>query len=352
MSKHYSSFSINGRQIGTGLNPYIIAEMSGNHNNSYEQAVSILHAAAACGVDALKLQTYTPNTITLKSCNADFTINNPNSLWYGKTLYDLYAEAHTDWDWVSRLFAEAKKIGLTCFSSVFDESAVDFLEDIGSPAYKISSFENNHIPLIKKAAKTGKPLIISTGASSLDEIDEAVETARAAGCKQLAILKCTSEYPADPAASNLLAIPFLRERFGCEVGLSDHTKGVGAAIASVAMGGSIIEKHFIIDRDNGGVDAAFSANKFEMEMLVRESIVASISRGGVNFQLSEAEALSKQFKRSIYAASRIKKGELFTKENIRIVRPGYGLHPRYFEALIGTKAKSDYEFADPIKELK
>ena len=350
MSLDIKPFGIAGRPIGIGRKPFIIAEMSGNHNNSFEQAVAILHAASACGVDALKLQTYTPDTITLDSGKPDFKINNPDSLWNGRTLYALYDEAHTNWTWVAQLYEEAQKIELTCFSSVFDESSVDFLEDLNTPAYKISSFENNHIPLIKRVAETGKPVIISTGASSLQEIDEAVETAREAGCEQLAILKCTSEYPANPAASNLLAIPFLRERFRCEVGLSDHTEGIGVSIASVALGATLIEKHFTVDRGQGGVDSAFSANKAEMECLVRESIAASVARGEVDFELSDAEVLSKQFKRSIYAVSKIKKGEVFTESNIKVVRPGYGQHPRYYEALIGSKATHDYEFADPIQE--
>ena len=343
-----TSFNIKNRPIGIDHPPFVIAEMSGNHNNSFEQALGIVHAAAKTGADAVKLQTYTADTITINEENDDFVISNPDSLWTRRTLYDLYDEASTDWEWIKQIMAEAEKLDLICFSSVFDETSVDFMEDLNAGAYKIASFENNHLPLIRKAASTGKPIIISTGTASEDEIHEAVEAARNGGCMQLALLKCTSDYPADPAASNLMTIPHMKETFGCEVGLSDHTLGIGVPVASVALGATIIEKHFITDRNLGGVDAAFSADISEMSQLVAEATNAWKALGSVSFELSENEQCNTQFKRSIYAVADIKAGEPFSPENIRVIRPGYGLHPRYYDELLGTAAHRNFVFGEPV----
>jgi len=343
-----AEISINGRLVGQKHSPYLIAEMSGNHNQSFDQAISILDAAVRTGADAIKLQLYTADILTLDCANNDFSINNPDSPWNGKSLHELYQEAHTPKDWVEELFKEAKKRKIDCFSSVFDESSVDFLEDIGASAYKIASFENNHIPLIRKVARTKKPLIISTGASSEEEIEEAVENAREAGCIELALLKCTSDYPATISDSNISSIPYLRDKFRCVVGLSDHTLGIGVAIGSVALGASIVEKHFITSRDLGGVDSTFSADEDEFKILVKEAKIAWEAIGKVTFSLSDAEKKSLAFKRSIYACDTIKKGDVFTKDNIRIVRPGYGLHPRYFHDLIGKTCQRDLDFGDRL----
>ena len=343
-----TSFNIKNRPIGIDCPPFVIAEMSGNHNNSFEQALSIVHAAATTGADAIKLQTYTADTITINADSDDFVISNPDSLWTKRTLYELYEEASTDWEWIRQIMAEADKLGLICFSSVFDETSVDFMEDLNAGAYKIASFENNHLPLIRKAASTGKPIIISTGTASEDEVHEAVEAARNGGCTQLALLKCTSDYPADPAASNLMTIAHMKETFGCEVGLSDHTLGIGVPVASVALGATIIEKHFITDRNLGGVDAAFSADVKEMTQLVAEATNAWKALGSVSFDLSESEQLNTQFRRSIYAVADIKAGEPFSPENIRVIRPGYGLHPRHYDELLGTAAHRNFTFGEPI----
>lgn len=343
-----TSFKIKDRLIGSEHPPFVIAEMSGNHNNSFEQALSIVHAAAKTGADAIKLQTYTADTITINADSDDFVIHNPESLWTKRTLYELYDEASTDWEWVGKIMAEADKLGLICFSSVFDETSVDFMEGLNASAYKIASFENNHLPLIRKTASTGKPMIISTGTASEDEVHEAVQAARDGGCTQLALLKCTSDYPADPAASNLMTIKYMKETFGCEIGLSDHTLGIGVPVASVALGATIIEKHFISDRNLGGVDAAFSANSSEMTQLVFEATNAWKALGSVSFDLSENEQRNKQFRRSIYAVADIKVGEAFSSENIRVIRPGYGLHPRHYDELLGVTAHRAFRFGEPI----
>ena len=342
-------FFISQRAINQSKKPFIIAEMSGNHNQSFDHALSIIKSAAACGVDALKLQTYTPDTITLNSKKDDFKIINPDSLWSNRYLYDLYRDAYTDWDWVKDIMLECSKYGLTCFSSVFDETSVEFMEDLNTPAYKIASFENNHIPLIRKVASTGKPLIISSGTASEDEIDEAVDTARAAGCTELALLKCTSDYPADVGDSNLLSIPYMRQKFCCEIGLSDHSMGIGVSVASVALGATIIEKHFTSDKSLGGVDASFSADPVEMKSLVTECQNAWKSLGNISFDLSEKEKLNIQFRRSIYASEKIKKGDIFTKRNIKVVRPGFGAHPRYYATLLGKCSDRNFDFGEPIK---
>jgi pseudaminic acid synthase len=332
---------IAGRSIGAGHSPFVIAEMSGNHNQSLDRALAIVDAAAAAGAHALKLQTYTADTMTLDVRGGSFEIHDPDSLWAGKNLHDLYKLAYTPWEWHVPIMQRAKQHGMTCFSSPFDESAVDFLEELDVPAYKIASFENNHLPLIAKAASTGKPLIISTGMASLGELERAVATARSAGCTELILLKCTSTYPATPANTNIRTIPHLRELFGCEVGLSDHTMGVGVAVAAVALGATVIEKHFTLSRAEGGVDSAFSLEPAEMAALVQESERAWQALGVVRYGPTEAETKSLVFRRSLYVCSDIKAGELLTEQNVRIVRPGSGLSPEHFATVLGMPVKRD-----------
>ncbi len=342
------SVEIDGTLVGVNYSPYIIAEMSGNHNQSFDQAKSIIQEAKLCGVNAIKLQLYKPDTITLKCNSNDFLIQNNKSLWNNRYLYDLYEEAHTRWEWVDEIFSICAELGITCFSSVFDESAIDFLEDRNTVAYKIASFENNHIPLIRKAASTKKPIIISTGCSSLEEIEEAVENARDAGCKKLILLKCTSDYPADVCDTNLRNIPFLKNKFKCEVGLSDHTLGVSISLGSIGYGACLIEKHFTLSRKLKGVDSEFSANKEEMKFIVNETKNIWKARGKLDFEISESEKKSRQFKRSIYISKDLKKGEKFSKENIKVVRPGYSIHPRYYENLLGKKSSKNYKLGDRL----
>ena len=328
-------------QIGLNYKPFIIAEMSGNHNQSLERALEIVEVASKTGVQAIKLQTYTPNTITLDVKEGDFVIDDKESPWEGKTLYELYDEAHTPWEWHEPIMKLANKLGMLCFSTPFDDAAVDYLEDLNVPAYKIASFENIHLPLIKKVAYTGKPMIISTGMASIAEMDEMVQTIRNAGCKQFVLLKCTSTYPASPKNSNVLTIPHMRKLFNCEVGLSDHTMGIGSSVAAVAHGATVIEKHFTLNRDDGGVDSAFSMEPEEMNSLVIETERAWQSLGKVTYGPTEAEKGSLAFRRSIYIAEDIKANEKLTKENIRIIRPGNGLSPKYFDMVIGHKVKKN-----------
>lgn len=339
---------IGGHLIGQGYPPFVIAEMSGNHNQSLEKALLIVDAAAKSGAQAIKLQTYTADTITLDVRGGEFEITDISNLWAGKNLHELYSSAHTPWDWHAPIIERARQHGLTCFSSPFDESAVDFLEDLGMPAYKIASFENNHLPLISKAASTGKPLIISSGMASLSELEKAVMTAREAGCEDLILLKCTSTYPASPKDSNLACIPYMRELFKCEVGLSDHTMGSGVATASVAFGAVVIEKHFTISREDGGVDSAFSMEPKELHNLITDCKNAWEAIGQVKFGPTKGEMNSLQFKRSVYVSSDIKEGEEFTRDNIRIVRPGYGAPPEYFEFIIGKKARRAYSTGEAL----
>lgn len=314
--------------------------MSGNHNQSLDRALAIVDAAAETGADAIKLQTYTADTITMPDV---YRIDDPKSLWNGYNLYKLYQDAHTPWDWHKAIYDRAKERGLICFSTPFDETAVDFLETLNNPIYKIASFEVNHIPLLKKVAQTGKPVIMSVGASVLDEIEEAVETLKNNGCKDLTLLKCTSTYPASPENTNLLTIPDLRARFGCQVGLSDHTLGIGVAVASVALGAVVIEKHFCLSRAEGGVDSAFSMEPAEMKLLVEETNRAFLALGKVSYEIQDAEKGSRIFKRSIYVAKDINAGEKFTAENLKVIRPAFGLHPRYWEDVIGKTANIDLE---------
>jgi N-acetylneuraminate synthase len=296
---------------------------------------------ALTGAHALKIQTYTPDTMTLKSGQTEFFINDPKSLWYGRSLYDLYGEGQTPWEWHKPIFDFAKKLGLIAFSTPFDSTSVDFLEELNVPCYKIASFENIDLPLIAKVAKTGKPIIISTGMASLSELQDIVMTARASGCNDIILLKCTSTYPAEPVNSNLLTIPHLRKLFNCEVGLSDHTMGVGVSVASVALGATVIEKHFTLSRADGGVDSAFSMEPNEMAQLVVETNRAWKSLGKISYGPTPAELPSLQFRRSIYVIKDIARGELFTMDNIGIIRPGLGLPPKYIDIVLGKEAKTD-----------
>ncbi len=325
--------------IGVDYKPFIIAEMSGNHDQSLERALEIVEAAALAGADALKIQTYTANMLTLNLREGEFIIEDEASLWKGKSLYDLYQKAYTPWEWHESIFQRAKELGMLCFSTPFDGSAVDFLEELDVPAYKIASFENTHLPLVKKVAAIGKPMIISTGMATIAELDETVRTVREVGCEQFVLLKCTSSYPAAPENSNVLTIPFMRELFGCEVGLSDHTMGVGAAAAAVAHGATVVEKHFTLCRADGGVDSAFSLEPEEMKTLVIETERAWQSLGKVNFGLSGAETNLKIFRRSLYIAEDMRKGDVLTETNLRIVRPGLGLPPKFYEILLGRRVK-------------
>ncbi|NLY80177.1 MAG: pseudaminic acid synthase [Lysinibacillus sp.] len=330
--------------------PFIIAEMSGNHNQSLERALEIVEAAAKSGAHAIKIQTYTADTLTLNVETKDFMIQDNESLWKGKSLYELYNEAYTPWEWHKPIFDRAKELGLIAFSTPFDETAVDFLEELDVPLYKIASFENNHLPLIKKVASTGKPMIISTGMATLAELDELVRTAKEAGCKDLVLLKCTSTYPATPENSNILTIPHMKQLFeDVQVGLSDHTLGIGVAVASVALGATVIEKHFTLSRADGGVDAAFSLEPTEMKALVEETERAWLALGKVTYGPTEKEKASLKFRRSKYVSKDIKKDEKFCKENIKIIRPGYGLEPKYWDEVIGKRAVRDFKAGTPLK---
>lgn len=335
------TFTIDQREIGPGHRPYLIAEMSGNHNQSLDRALEIVDAAAQSGADAIKLQTYTADTITLDVDTPDFIIDDPKSLWNGRRLYDLYDEAHTPWDWHEPLMKRAAQHGLHCFSSPFDATAVDFLEDLGVPAYKIASFELVDIPLIEKVAATGKPMIMSTGMGSVEDIDRAVRAARNAGARDILLLKCTSTYPATPQNTNLATIPNMRETFGCMVGLSDHTMGTGVSVASVAMGAVLIEKHFTMRRSDGGVDSAFSMEPEEFARLRDDTEKAWQAMGTITYGGTKAEEGSRVFRRSLYIAKDVKAGDELTPENLRAVRPGHGLPPHHYRDLLGKRVARD-----------
>ncbi len=335
-------------EIGEGCKPFIIAEMSGNHNQSIDRALAIVDAAAAAGAHALKLQTYTADTITMKGA---YTISDPTSLWNGKELHDLYKEAYTPWEWHKAIFDRAKEKGMIAFSSPFDETAVDFLEELNVPLYKIASFENTHHPLLIKVAKTGKPVIMSTGVSSVADIDESVQVLKNAGCKDIILLKCTSTYPATPENTNLNTIPHLAKLHDCIVGLSDHTMGIGASVAAVALGASVIEKHFTLRRADGGVDSAFSLEPEELKSLVIETERAFLSLGKIQYGIQKIEEKSMFFKRSIYVAEDIKAGEKFSEKNLRVIRPGDGLAPKYYSQLIGKIATKEYKKGTPFAFL-
>ena len=318
--------------------PFIIAEMSGNHNQSLERALAIVDAAADAGVDAVKIQTYTADTMTIDIDTGEFFISDKDSLWKGETLYHLYEKAHTPWEWHKAIFERCKERGIMGFSTPFDDTSVDFLEDLGVPCYKIASFENVDLPLIRKVARTGKPIIASTGMTSVAELSDLVQTVRENGCTDLTLLKCTSSYPASPEGTNLRTIPHMRELFGCAVGLSDHTLGIGAAVASVALGAVVIEKHFTLSRAEGGVDAAFSLEPAEMAQLVRECRTAALALGAVSYERAEQEQKSLQFRRSLYVVEDMKAGDVFTEKNLRRIRPGMGLSPKYYDIILGKKA--------------
>lgn len=331
--------SIGNRKIGVGETPFIIAEMSGNHNQSLVRALEIVEAAAKSGAHALKIQTYTPETMTLDLDEREFHISDPNSLWAGTSLYKLYGQAYTPWDWHKPIFDRAREFGMIPFSTPFDDTAVDFLENLEVPCYKIASFENTDLPLIRRVAATGKPLIISTGMASVAQLDETVCAAREAGCRDLILLKCTSTYPATPENTNIITIPHMRELFGCEVGLSDHTMGIGVSVASVALGATVIEKHFTLHRTDGGVDSAFSMEPAEMTQLVLETKRASQSLGQVSYRPTEAEMKSIQFRRSLYVVQDLEAGDLLTRENVRAIRPGLGLPTKYLDIVLGKSVK-------------
>ena len=342
------SFFIGNRSVGLSDPPFVIAEMSGNHNQSIDRAFQLVDVAAEAGVDAIKLQTYTADTITLSEKSQDFQIKNSASLWDGEYLHDLYSKAYTPWEWHQPIMERAAAKGLMCFSSPFDETAVDFLNDLNVPAFKIASFENNHLPLIRRAAVTGKPLIISTGMASLSDLERAVSVARDSGCENIILLKCTSTYPASPKNTNLRTIPHLRDLFDVQVGLSDHTMGVGAAVASVALGATVIEKHFTLNRADGGVDSSFSLEPDELALLVTEVKRSWEALGEVRYGPTQAELESLAFRRSIYVSKDIQIGDTFSYENLRIVRPGYGAPPWLYDNLVGRKARKNYSSGTPL----
>jgi pseudaminic acid synthase len=334
-------------QISKSNPPFVIAEMSGNHNQSLDRALEIVEAVAKTGVHALKIQTYTPDTITLDVKDGDFFISDEKSLWKGQCLYDLYKIAYTPWEWHEPIMRRAKELGLICFSTPFDDTSVDFLESLDVPAYKIASFENADLPLIRKVAATGKPMIISTGMATIAELDETVRTIKEIRNNQIVLLKCTSTYPATPENSNVLTIPHMRELFQCEVGLSDHTMGVGVSVTAVAQGATVIEKHITLNRADGGVDSAFSLEPEEMTQLVIETERAWQSLGHIQYGPTEAEKPSMKFRRSLYIAEDMKAGDVLTPKNLRSVRPGMGLPPKYYEKLLGQKVNCDIKKGSP-----
>ncbi|MGG3888381.1 pseudaminic acid synthase [Metabacillus fastidiosus] len=340
--------NIQGRIIGNNYPPFIIAEMSGNHNQSLTRALEIVEEAARAGVHAMKIQTYTAETMTLDINEGEFFINNPSSLWNGRSLYNLYKEAHTPWEWHRPIFERCKELGLIAFSSPFDESAVDFLESLNVPCYKIASYENIDLPLIKKVASMGKPLIISSGMATISELDEAIRTARENGCEQIILLKCTSSYPATPENSNIRTIEHMKDLFHCQVGLSDHTLGIGVAVGSVALGGTVIEKHFTLSRADGGVDSAFSLEPSEMESLVKETERAWQSLGKITYGPTDIEKSSLKKRRSLYITEDMKAGDVFTKDNLRAIRPGNGLPPKYYDVLLGKQVKKNLKKGTPV----
>jgi pseudaminic acid synthase len=336
--------SIEHITIGDDHRPFIIAEMSGNHNQSFERAKEIISSAAACGAHAIKLQTYTADTMTVPGA---LTIDD-GSPWNGRELHELYREAYTPWAWHEALFSHARSLGLIAFSTPFDETAVDFLEELHVPAYKIASFENTDWPLLARIARTGKPVIMSTGVSTLADLDDAVSVLRKNGCKDLVLLKCTSTYPATPENSNLLTIPHMRQLYDCTVGLSDHTMGIGASVAAVALGARVIEKHFTLNRKDGGVDSTFSIEPSELSALVTECERAFIALGNINYGIQESEKSGMVYKRSIYIITDMKAGETITRDHVKVIRPAYGMAPKYLEKILGKKVKTDVKAGTPL----
>ncbi|MCX5815843.1 MAG: pseudaminic acid synthase [Proteobacteria bacterium] len=341
-----SYVSIGGYSIGKGHSAYLVAEMSANHNQSFDQAIRILHAAKDAGANAVKLQTYTPDTITLNCENAEFKIE--GTIWAGKNLYQLYGEAYTPWDWQPKLKKIANDLSMDLFSTPFDETAVDFLEKMDVPAYKIASFELVDTGLLRKVARTGKPVIMSTGMATLAEIDEAVVTLREAGCEQLILLKCTSAYPANPAEMNLRTIPHMAEAFGAPIGLSDHTLGIAVPIAAVTLGACIIEKHFTLSRAIPGPDSAFSLEPHEFKAMVEAIRTAEKALGNVSYEVTEDEATSRIFRRSLFIVRDMIAGDLFTQENVRSIRPGNGLHTKHLQNVLGRKSNRDIKCGTPL----
>lgn len=339
---------ISNRSIGQNYPPFIIAEMSGNHNQSLVRALEIVEAAANAGAHALKLQTYTAETMTLKSNNDLFKISDQGSPWCGNTLYELYQNAYTPWEWHAPIFERARRLGMIPFSSPFDETAVDFLEKIDAPCYKIASFENTDLPLLRRVAATGKPVIMSTGMATLAELDESIRTLRQNGCKDLILLKCTSTYPASPSNSNILTMPELRKIFSCEVGMSDHTLGIGVSVASIALGASVVEKHFTLSRADGGVDSTFSMEPEEMRQLVIESERAWLSLGEIKFGATGEENNSLKFRRSLYIVKDLSRGDILSPENVRAIRPAGGLPPKYLDVVIGKRVNCDVKCGTPL----
>ena len=339
---------IGGRQVGAGSAPLVIAEMSGNHNQSLERALEIVDVAAQSGAHALKIQTYTAETMTIDIREREFFISDEKSLWKGESLFDIYKKAYTPWEWHEAIFDRAKKHKMIAFSTPFDRTAVDFLENLNVPCYKIASFENTDLPLIRYVASTGKPMIISTGMATFAELDESVEAARAAGCKDLVLLKCTSTYPSTPDDSNILTIPEMRSRYGCEIGISDHTMGIGVSVAAVALGATVVEKHFTLQRSDGGVDSAFSMEPQEMAQLVIETERAWQALGKVQHGPTEKEKASLVFRRSLYVVADVKAGEKLTPANVRAIRPGNGIAPKFYDEVIGKTAKRDITRGTPL----
>lgn len=338
------SFTINSKS-----RPFIIAEMSGNHNKSLDKAIEIVDAAAEAGADAIKLQTYTPDTITIDHNEGLFYIDDPDSLWHGQSLYDLYKTAYTPWEWHEVIYQRARSKGLIPFSSPFDITAVDFLETLDTPVYKIASFENKDRTLLRKIASTGKPVIMSTGASTLSDIAESVALLKEHGSNDVILLKCTSTYPASPKNTNLLTIPHMQKLFNCYSGISDHTMGIGAAIASVALGAKVIEKHFTISRKEGGVDSVFSIEPDELKNLVIESSRAWEAMGDVVYGIQKEEEKSLRYKRSIYVVEDIKKGDRIDEKNTRVIRPGDGLDPKFYDMILNSKVLKDIKRGTPFK---
>lgn len=327
------------RAIGPGEAPFIIAELSGNHDQSLDKALAMVDAAAACGADAIKIQTYTADSMTLNIRSDDFVIQDPGNLWQGKSLYELYQLAMTPWDWHQAIFDRARQHGMLAFSTPFDQAAVEYLEQLNVPCYKIASFENSDHALLAAVAKTRKPVIMSTGMATQTELAESVEVLRKHGCKELILLKCTSHYPADPVDANLVTIPHLAQLFNCQVGLSDHTAGIGVAVASVVLGATVIEKHFVLDRSEGGVDAEFSLEPDEFAALVQECKRAAVALGKVTYGGTDKEQASRKYRRSLYIAEDMQAGDIFTQANLRSVRPGFGLEPKYLPMLLGKPIK-------------
>ena len=335
--------------VGLGNRPFVVAEMSGNHNHSLERALAIVDAAAAAGVQAVKLQTYTADTMTLDIHAGEFMVEDPQSLWSGRSLYDLYREAYTPWEWHKPVFERCREHGIVGFSTPFDATAVDFLETLEVPCYKIASFEINDLPLIRKVAATGKTLILSTGMATVAEIDEAVRTAKAAGNGKIILLRCTSTYPASPQNSNLLTMDHMRQLFGCQTGLSDHTLGIGVAVAAVALGATFIEKHFTLSRHEGGVDAAFSLEPAEIKQLVEETGRAWQALGAIAYGPTAAEEQSLKHRRSLYLVQDVQAGDVLTPQNLRSIRPGLGLSPRYWDIVLGKQVNRSLKQGTPLR---